>query len=121
MTSSKKVLIVEDERLVARSLKLDLEDLGIVVLEPVSKGEDAVQIALDEQPDLIFMDIRLAGGKDGIETAEEIGKSKKIPILFMTGYATEQVQSRAESLFPVAFLEKPLDMDVVKGIMDNLN
>lgn len=121
MKESVKVLIVEDERLTAKSLKLDLEDLGADVLEPVAKGEDSVLIALRENPDLILMDIRLAGGLDGIEAAEEIVKKKRIPIAFMTGYATDTIRERALRVRPVEFLEKPVDMDHIRRIIEFLD
>ena len=72
MADKFKVLIVEDEFLTAKSLKMDLEKLGLNVLDPIAKGEDSVPVAIQENPDLILMDIRLAGGLDGIEAAEEI-------------------------------------------------
>ncbi|MBN1780577.1 response regulator [bacterium] len=103
-----RVLIVEDERITAKSLKCDLEDFGMNVLEPASKGEDAVQIALRENPDLILMDIHLAGRMDGIEAAEDIMRHKKIPIIFMTGYATDYIRERSCNVDPVGFLEKPI-------------
>ncbi|NQT26752.1 response regulator [candidate division KSB1 bacterium] len=115
-----KVLIVEDERLTAKSLQLDLEDLGAEVLELVARGEDAVVVALREHPDLILMDIRLAGGLDGVEAAEEILKKEKIPIIFMTGYAMEYVKERAEKLNPVEYFEKPINLNKIKQIMDTL-
>ena len=89
-----KVLIVEDERLTAKSLMYDINDLDAEALGPVARGEDAVVVALREHPDLILMDIRLAGGLDGIEAAEKILIEKKIPIVFMTGYATDYVKER---------------------------
>ncbi len=113
-----KVLIVEDEFLTARSLKLDLEDLGMNVLEPVAKGEEAVVIALEQSPDLILMDIRLAGGLDGIETAEQIVLKKRIPIVFMTGYSTEFIRMRAKKLHPLGYLQKPIDNHQIKTILD---
>lgn len=114
------VLIVEDECLTARSLKFDLEDLGIKVLDPVVKGEDAVDIALERNPDLIFMDIRLAGGLDGIKAAEQIVLKKRIPIVFMTGYATEYIKDRTQNVRPIGFLDKPIDFVQVKKILERV-
>lgn len=120
MTYPLKVLIVEDERLTAKCLKLDLEDLGADALEPVAKGEDAIDIANEMNPDLILMDIRLSGGLDGIEAAEEIMQKKRIPIVFMTGYATEHIKERAQKINPFDFLEKPVNIDRIKQIIDQL-
>jgi len=118
MKASLKILIVEDELFTAKCLKMDLEELGMHVLPPVAKGEEAIAVALDENPSLILMDIRLAGGLDGIETAEEIHLKKKIPVLFMTGYATDDIQQRAQKVFHVGFLEKPVSVDKIKEILD---
>ncbi len=116
-----KVLIVEDEILTAKMLKMDLEELGVNVLEPIAKGEDAVNVALQENPSLILMDIRLAGGLDGIEAAERILMKKKIPIVFMTGYATEEIKERALKVNPVDYLDKPVDLYKIKNILEQLN
>ncbi|MBN2105145.1 response regulator [bacterium] len=75
-----KVLILEDERLTARSLALDIMDLGAKVINQVVKSEDAVGIALEQKPDLIIMDVRLTGGLDGIEVSEEIHKKRKFQL-----------------------------------------
>lgn len=120
MTEKFKVLIVEDEFLTAQSLKMDLEKLGLDVLKPIPKGEDAVPIAIQENPNLILMDIRLAGGLDGIEAAEEILLKNKIPIVFMTGYATEEIKERALQLNPIDYLEKPVDMHKIGKIINTL-
>ena len=115
-----KVLIVEDEFLTAISLKMDLEELGLDVLNPVAKGEDSVPVAIQENPNLILMDIRLAGGLDGIEAAEEIHLKRKIPIVFMTGYATDKTKARALKLTPIDFLEKPVDIHKIEKIITTL-
>ena len=121
MKKTLKILIVEDERLTAKSLMLDLIDIGHVVLEPVAKGEEAVDVALNEDLDLILMDIRLAGGLDGIEAAEEIVQKKKIPIVYMTGYATEYVKERAMKTNPVAFFEKPITPNHIEEIIKGMD
>ena len=118
MKDKLKVLIVEDEALVAMGLKKYLDKLGVDALNPVANGEDAIKVALHENPSLILMDIRLAGGLDGIEAAEEILKKKKIAIVFMTGYATEYIQERAQKVNPIDFLEKPVNLDKIKQIID---
>jgi CheY-like chemotaxis protein len=115
-----KILIVEDEAITAKDLKMDLEELGYDVLTPIAKGEDAVPIAIQEHPTLILMDIRLAGGLNGIEAAERIHLQKKIPIVFMTGYATEEIKERAQKINPLAFLEKPIDINLIQQIVNTV-
>jgi len=117
MENTFKVLIVEDENLVARSLKINLLKAGVDVLDMTSNGKSAVKIAIEKNPSLILMDIRLANGLDGIESAEKILMEKKIPIIFMTGYATEKIKERALKLNPVDFLEKPINIYKIKQII----
>ena len=121
MKNKLKILIVEDEIFTAKSLKMDLENLGMTVLQPVAKGEDAIEIALKEEPSLIFMDIRLAGGLDGIEVVEQIHLNKKIPVLFMSGYATEYIQERARKVDYLAFIEKPVSVSTIKKILETFD
>jgi two-component system, response regulator PdtaR len=116
-----KVLIIEDEILIARSLFADLQDLGINVLEPISNGEKAVEVALQEIPDLILMDIRLAGEMDGIETASRIQKTKNIAVIFMSGYATEVIKEKAKAVNNIGFFEKPVNIDQLKTVIAELN
>lgn len=120
MNNNFKVLIVEDEILTAMCLKLDVEDLGAEVLDPVIKGKDAVEVAIQERPDLILMDIRLAGELDGIAAAEKIHEKEKIPIVFFTGYDIQYFEDRAKKLNPVYILEKPLKIHKLKEIIDDL-
>jgi CheY-like chemotaxis protein len=120
MTKNIKILIVEDEAITAKGLKKELEESGYDVLKPIAKGEEAVPVALDENPRLILMDIRLAGGLDGIEAAEKILLKKDIPIVYMTGYATEGIKERALKTHPLAFLEKPVDINIIERILGNL-
>lgn len=120
MKNKIKILIVEDESITAKSLKMDLEKFGVDVLDPIAKGEVAVKVAIQENPSLILMDIRLAGGLDGIEAAEKIILVKNIPIVFMTGYATEEMKERTLNMNPVDYLEKPIDMYRLGQIIDKL-
>ncbi len=115
-----KVLIAEDEILTARSLKFEIEELGCDVMELVVKGEEAVTAALLENPDLILMDIRLAGDVGGIEAAEKIHMKKNIPIVFMTGYAKEDFRDEMDRVKPLGFLEKPVNVFHISEIIRKL-
>ncbi len=121
MRNTFQVLIVEDEILTAKSLQLYLEKLGMVVLDPIARGDKAVNIALDVNPSLILMDIRLAGRLDGIEAAKEIHKKKLIPIIFMTGYATENIQKRAQGVAHRGFFEKPINFAKIRQVIEEMN
>ncbi len=115
-----KVLIVEDEAWEARYLQVILRGLDYEFSPPVAKGADALASVSCDPPDVILMDIRLAGGMDGIETARQILERTAIPIIFMTGYALPNVRERAEALNPAAFLEKPVARVTINAVIADL-
>ena len=80
-----KVLIVEDEAILGLLLSRSLGRLGYEVGEPIATGEEALRRTEQEQPDVVLMDIRLAGAMDGIEAAREITARYGTPIIFMNG------------------------------------
>jgi DNA-binding response OmpR family regulator len=87
---NKKILIVEDEMLVAENLKETLGDEGFNVIGVLRSGEEAIQTFWDTDPDLVVMDIRLAGSLDGIQTAIIIHSTmKQVPIIFLTAHAED--------------------------------
>ena len=88
-------------------MKRLLEKQGQNVIT-VMNGNEAIKLLKRESFDLILMDIQLAGRLDGIEAAEKIVKQKKIPIAFMTGYATDYIKERADVVNPIGFYEKPV-------------
>ncbi len=90
-----RLLIVEDERVVARDLKACLEGLGYDVVGLVTSGEAAIAQAHDLRPDLIMMDIRLEGAMDGITAAQQIWTALQIPSIFTTGYSDQATVDRA--------------------------
>jgi CheY-like chemotaxis protein len=108
-----RVLIVEDEALIVMALKFDLEKSGYEVVDYVATGEEAVVRALEECPDVILMDVRLAGELDGVEAATRIRAQSSCPIIFMSGYAPSKVMTRAKDLRSTDFLEKPVDLQLL--------
>lgn len=101
------ILLVEDERILARELKNRLESMGYSVLEICDTGKAAVDQAEKKSPDLILMDIRLKGKMDGIEAAQIIHKSMDIPIIYLTAYADKETLKRAKITEPFGYLLKP--------------
>jgi CheY-like chemotaxis protein len=120
MKSPIKILIVEDEIWEVRYIQIILRDLGYEFCESAATGEKAIAQSMQENPDIILMDIRLIGGMDGIEAAREILAQQYIPIIFMTGYAFQDMRERAMALKPAAFLEKPVAREAIKSIVDTL-
>ena len=105
--SAARILIVEDERVVALDLSLTLEKLGYAVVGNVISGSEAIECARTERPDLILMDIRLNGEIDGIDTAREIHLFWNCPVIFLTAYSDEQTLQRAKHATPFGYLVKP--------------
>jgi len=104
---NKKLLIVEDERLVAEDLKNTVSGFNYDVVGIVASGEDAIAMAKKFQPDLILMDIMLEGSMTGIEAAKIIYDSQQTPIIFLTAYADEETLDGAIESNPYAYLIKP--------------
>jgi PAS domain S-box-containing protein len=109
LTSTARVLVVEDESIVALDIKSGLESLGYEVVALVSNGEDAIQKALDLQPDLVLMDIRLKGEMDGIEAARHIRTQFDIPVIYLTAHANQATLKRAKITEPFGYLLKPFE------------
>jgi CheY-like chemotaxis protein len=107
MKCNPHILIVEDERLVARDLELRLRRLGYTVVALVGSGFEAIQQALAHRPDLVLMDIRLQGEMDGIEAAGFIRTHLNIRVVFMSAYVDQTTLTRAQATHPAAFLTKP--------------
>ncbi|MEI7433714.1 MAG: PAS domain S-box protein [Methanomicrobiales archaeon] len=105
---AEKILIVEDDALISANLERVLNGLGYTVLPTVSSGEDAVSQAISGQPDVILMDIQLAGRMNGIETAEKIHATSDIPVIYTTAYADDERLSHAELTGPYGYLVKPV-------------
>jgi len=120
MSEKVKVLIVEDEAIVAQNLCMELQLEGYHVCGFVATGEEAISLVKQEDPDLILMDVNLIGDMDGIETSEKIMELKKIPIIFMTGYSKLEFSDRAMKLNPVGYFNKPIDVEMITPLIDEI-
>lgn len=107
--TEQKILIVEDESIVAKDLELTLNHLGYEVIGNCDNGEDAYQIALDKKPDLLLMDIFIKGNIDGIDTASRIKKEFSVPVVYLTAFSDESTLNRAKETKPHGYLTKPFD------------
>ncbi|MCK4595053.1 PAS domain S-box protein, partial [bacterium] len=104
-----KILVVEDERIVAKDIQNRLESLGYSVAGIASTGEEAIQTALRTDPDLILMDILLKGSVDGIQATEEITRKLGVPVVYLTAYADEITLQRAKITGPFGYIVKPYE------------
>ena len=100
--------MVEDEFFISLDIKELLETLGHVVVAIAISADEAVNIASSERPDVVLMDIRLVGPRDGIDAAQEIQSRLGIGSIFVTANTDPETRKRAQAIKPIAFLEKPL-------------
>jgi two-component system, response regulator PdtaR len=108
---NKKVLIVEDDALVAWSMCAVLAQAGLQVVGTAATADEAVRLADKTNPDLAILDIRIIGQRDGIETAMLLRQQSGLPVLFVTGEADPATRLRAADAEPVAYLLKPVSPD----------
>jgi len=116
-TKKAKILIVEDERNIARYIKESLESFGIDAIRIAVSGEEAIQKVKEMKPDVVLMDIVLKGKMDGIEAAEIIKGQLGTPIIYITAYSDDQHVKRAKATNPIGYLLKPFHIgDLQQGI-----
>lgn len=104
-----KLLIVENESIIAKDLELSLKRLGWIVIVTAYSGEDAIELARSAQPDLILLDIQLGKGIDGIEAAQEISSFSDVPVIYITAFTDEETLNRAKSTKPYGYIIKPIE------------
>jgi CheY-like chemotaxis protein len=109
MMMTARILIVEDERVVAEDLSRTLVSLGYEIAGIAGSGEDAITFAEREKPDLILMDIMLSGKMDGISAAERIQTIRTTPIIYVTAYADDLLLARAKKTGPFGYIVKPFN------------
>ena len=102
-----KILIVEDEMLIAANLAMQLKNIGYSITDTIPRGEDAVEAIKIDRPDLVLMDINLKGEMDGIETAAKMQEGIPMPIIYLTANNDDAHFERAKTTNPYAFLSKP--------------
>ena len=107
MNNAIKILIVEDELLIAKNTAKKLQKFGYSVVKIVATGKAAIDFTTENQPDLILMDIAIKGEIDGIETASQIKAICDVPIIFMTAYANDETLDRAAATGCYGYLIKP--------------
>jgi PAS domain S-box-containing protein len=107
--SKGRILIAEDESLVALDLKNRVEQMGYEVCSVVARGEDAVDQYSEHRPNLVLMDIQLDGILSGTQAAQKIQKIAQIPIIFLTAFSDDQTLNEAQIASPSGYLLKPVD------------
>ena len=105
-----KILLAEDDGLLAVNIKARLEILDYSLVEIVTSREEVIKNTLETKPDLVLMDIGLAGEIDGIEAARQILRQLFIPIVYLTAYSGDETISRAKVTEPYGYITKPFDI-----------
>ena len=113
-----KILIVEDEAVVARDISHQVAELGYEPVGTTRRGEDALVLAEQQRPDLVLMDIQLAGGLDGIDAAQAIRERFSIPVVFLTAFAEEATLQRAKAAEPFGYIIKPFDDRELRAVIE---
>lgn len=117
MTEKKSILIVEDEFITSDDIRTSLLAMGFLVCGTASTGEQAIQLTLTRNPDLILMDINLKGNLNGIETATEIKKLRDVPVVYLTGQSDDATFNRAISSEPFGYIIKPFEERNLKTVI----
>ncbi len=117
MDSLVKILVVEDEMIIAAKIAMQLNSLGYEVTGILPRGEDAIIQVGENKPDIVLLDINLKGKLDGIETAKHIQQLADIPIIYLTANSDEATFNRAKPTRPYAFISKPFkQLDLQRAI-----
>ena len=111
--STARILIVEDESIAALFVRKIVERVGYRVIDVMKSGEEAIEKASKEHPDLILMDIKLKGKKNGIETAQVIHDRYGIPSIFITAYSSEEFNEMYRFQGAFESLQKPIQEEVL--------
>jgi CheY-like chemotaxis protein len=104
-----RILIVEDECVVALAIRAQLTGMGFEVVETCCNGGDAVLRAAELTPDLVLMDIRLEGEMNGVDAAIKMRAAQDVPVIFLTAYSDEATLENAKLAEPMGYLVKPFD------------
>ena len=104
-----KILVVEDEGIVATDIETSLIELGYIVPAITDSGERAIRKTEELRPDLVLMDVMLIGNMDGIEAGEYIRTHFNIPVVYLTAYLDRTILQRAKLTEPFGYILKPFD------------
>ena len=108
-TPGAKILIVEDEAIVAKDIANKLERLGYTISGSTAQAEEALVLAREQQPDLVLMDIRLRGAMDGVEAAERMRRECDLAVIFLTAHSDRTTLNRAKQAEPFGYIIKPFE------------
>lgn len=117
--AAKRILVIEDEQIVARDLQNLLRRLGHVAIGTAANGEDAVRIAAETLPDLILMDVQLDGMMDGVQASFEITRRQPVPIVYITAFPGTFLCEPSKMVSPFLCVAKPFSAATVQAAIDS--
>lgn len=113
-----KILLVEDDWIIAKEITLSLNDLGFEVVGNFDAGEDALKKIPELKPDIVLLDIGLSGEMTGIDTAREIKRQYQVPFIFLTALADSTTIEQAKLTEPYAYLVKPVKAETLYSTIE---
>ncbi len=116
----KQILIVEDDLFLSQQLEIEIKRMGYDVIGKISNAADAVDIIKEQNPDLVLIDILLAGEMDGVDAISIIRDFSDVPVLYLTGNTDEKTRKRAHASRPVAYIAKPVDLLLLKKTINEI-
>ncbi len=116
--SKKRILVVEDEVIVARDIRMQLVELGYEPVGHATRGEQAVSMAQALLPDLVLMDVHLAGAMDGIAAADQIRSRLALPVVFLTAFGGDDTLDRAKQTDPFGYILKPFSERELRTVLE---
>ncbi|QJE72646.1 response regulator [Aerophototrophica crusticola] len=117
-TARRRILIVEDDALVALGIRLTLQEMGYEVVGIAASEPEAVTLATAERPELALMDIRLRGPVDGIDTARRLRSELGTRSVYLSAYADEHTLARVAQTFPLGFVQKPYSAPQLRAALE---
>ncbi len=113
-----RILIVEDEAIVARDIQVQIKGLGYEPVGQAKRGEDAITLVEELRPDLVLMDIQLGGAMDGITAAQAIRSTQAIPVVFLTAFEADDMLARAQLTEPFGYILKPFSARELRTVIE---
>lgn len=113
-----RILIVEDDRVVARDIAQQMSRIGHAVVGTTTRGEEALALARDKRAELVLMDVRLEGALDGIDAARLLREHLDLAVVFLTAYADEDTVRRATTAEPFGYVLKPFDETQLRTVVE---
>jgi DNA-binding NarL/FixJ family response regulator len=114
----KIILIVENEVILNMGYGIIVKEMGYQVVRVAFAGHDAILLSDQFRPNLVLMDINLAGYLDGIDAAHKIQDRFNIPVVFITGHTDSDIQERAKRINPAGYIQKPLNENVLQATLE---